>query len=180
MGEVAIGWSQMKVLKTSRGSDIYVDDDVFEWASKYHWIENKRRTVTYASTYLGGGRQNPTRGYLHRMVMGSPKGVQIDHEIGNGLDCQRSNLRPANTQQNRRNQAKTRSTSSKFKGVRSQRATVKHSNGRPYWEAYITVDRKFIHLGTFPSEESAAGAYNAAATLHFGEFARLNEISYDD
>ena len=32
------------------------------------------------------------------------------------------------------------------------------------------------YLGSFPDKLDAAKAYNNAATLYFGDFARLNEI----
>ncbi len=32
------------------------------------------------------------------------------------------------------------------------------------------------HMGLFESEREAAGAYNAATTEHYGEYAKLNEF----
>ena len=42
------------------------------------------------------------------------------------------------------------------------------------WRARITVHQKRTSLGTFPTEEAAARAYDAAALRIHGEYARLN------
>ena len=80
----------------------------------------------------------------------------MDHENGNGLDNRRENLRLATHSQNQRNRRRTRDKV--YKGTRR--------NGKK-WVAHIV-------LGTFASEEEAARAYDHAATLLYGEFARLN------
>lgn len=45
------------------------------------------------------------------------------------------------------------------------------------WRAWINVGGRQRHLGYFHDEADAAEAYNAAALRHFGEYARLNQIS---
>jgi len=47
---------------------------------------------------------------------------------------------------------------------------------RNMFRAYITRDGRQRHLGYFKTPEEAAIAYNGAARIVFGEFARLNKI----
>jgi hypothetical protein len=96
----------------------------------------------------------------------------LDHVNSNGHDCRRQNLRPATNAENSQNQRKHshhngKPCSSIYKGV--------HQSGYK-WIAKIVVDGEPIYLGTFDNEADAARAYNAAAIVAFGEFARLNQI----
>jgi len=54
-----------------------------------------------------------------------------------------------------------------FKGVYRQRSK---------WAARIRVDGRFIYIGLYSTPEKAAAAYDEAARLHYGEFARTNEM----
>lgn len=105
---------------------------------------------------------------LHRFIMRAPKGVEVHHINGNGLDNRRANLRLVTRQQNAAGFQRKRSGSkSRFRGVtwweRDQN-----------WMARIVVNYREIYLGYFDLEEDAARAYNAAAKEHFGDFAHLN------
>jgi hypothetical protein len=105
---------------------------------------------------------------LHRFILDAPSALEVDHINGNGLDCRRSNLRLATHKQNLRNQA-AHSGTSRYKGVSWNR----QRNG---WDAQICLNGKNRYLGRFRTEVEAAKAYNEGARLHFGEFARLNEV----
>ncbi len=104
---------------------------------------------------------------LHRLVMGAPAGVQVDHGDHNGLNCRRYNLRLATNQQNHANQQRRRTNTSGFKGA-------SWHNGCRKWMARIRVSGRSVYLGLFASPEDAARAYDAAARERFGEFACLN------
>lgn len=46
--------------------------------------------------------------------------------------------------------------------------------GQQYWRASVSMDGKSKHIGTFPTEEDAAMAYDEVASKNWGEFAVLN------
>ena len=113
---------------------------------------------------------------IHQLVarewVDNPDGKScVDH-----IDCDRANnnfenLRYATHSENSQNQKKQSNTSSIYKGVYLHKPTQK-------WMAYIGLNRKLKNLGYYETEREAAEAYNVAATLHYKEFARLNE--FDD
>lgn len=102
--------------------------------------------------------------YLHRFILEAPAGMQVDHKDGDGLNCQRANLRLASSTQNGQN--RSRRKASAFKGVTSR--------GKLGYQARITVNGESVSVGYFATAGDAALAYDRAAREHFGEFARLN------
>ena len=107
---------------------------------------------------------------IHKAIMGTDNFLPyIDHKDGNTLDNRKDNLRFCTCQQNNMN-SKPRKGTSIYKGV-------SWSKRKKKWETGIFVNKKTIHLGYYKSEEEAALVYNLAASIHFGEFARLNEVS---
>lgn len=95
-----------------------------------------------------------------------PPKVNIDHKDGDGTNNKFSNLRRCTQSENCANSRPTKGR--RFKGI-SAAKNVTHP-----WRAQIMVNRKFMHIGFFSSEEDAALAYDAAARKHFGPFSRLN------
>ena len=109
---------------------------------------------------------------VHRIVFylktgENPGGFDVDH-INGVSDV--FNLRLATPSQNQGNRKKFKSKYSKFKGVTWDQARNK-------WKAHITIDKKTTNLGRFNCEIECTKVYNKAAVKHFGEYARLNDVS---
>lgn len=90
---------------------------------------------------------------------------QIDHVNGERADNRFANLREATNSQNLANSKASSRNRSGHKGVYWFAESEK-------WRANIRVNGRLISLGLFGNKEDAAAAYEAAAKLHFGEFAR--------
>lgn len=105
---------------------------------------------------------------MHRVIMGAPKGIEVDHRDGNGLNNCISNLRLCDRPSNSKN-CKKRSvhTSSIYKGVSWHKS-------HKQWRALIHVDGRILYLGYYLTEIDAAKAYNEASLKYHGEFSRLN------
>jgi hypothetical protein len=102
---------------------------------------------------------------MHRVIMGDPEGLEIDHRDGDGLNNRRDNLREATNAQNNHNQRIRSDNTSGYKGVSWYGPSGK-------WLAYIKVNGKQRHLGYHATPEQASAAYaKASAKLH-GEFGR--------
>lgn len=133
------------------------------------WFAQPGKTTVYVAAAVRQGTGPQRNIQLHRFLLGFPQS-DVDHRDCDGLNNRRRNLRLATDSQNLANARKTtRNTSSRFKGVSFGKSLTQRR-----WQANIRKDRKLIYLGLFDTEEDAAHAYDAAALIHFGEFARLN------
>lgn len=150
----------IRTIPLTRGKYAIVDHADYEMLSRWKWQAVKAPCTWYAR------RSERTAGctYMHRQLM--PLAETVDHISGDGLDNRRGNLRPATQAQQCRN-SRPKGGLSKYKGVALDRRDG-------VWYAHITVNRVRMHLGRYDSEVRAARAYDAAARLHHGEFARLN------
>jgi hypothetical protein len=152
----------MRKIKLTKNKYTLVDDADFSHLNQSKWHVN---AYNYAVKKNSFGRNV----YLHRILLGVPKEILIDHINGNSLDNRKQNLRLCTKIQNCQNQKIRSDNTSGFKGV------YKPLN-RNTWCANITHSKKRIHLGVFKTKEEAAHAYNKAALKYHGEFARVNKI----
>lgn len=163
----------MKKIKLGRSGRVtVVDDGDYAMLSGYRWFLHRSGLHQYVRRWpVSGEGRSPI--YMHRQILGLVT-EEVDHIDGDGLNNRRSNLRPVSKQQNQFNRGITEHSSS-YKGV-SWRPD------RRCWRAYIGVrddstgSTRYLHLGHFDNEVDAALAYNSAATNHFGEYAKLNEV----
>ena len=110
---------------------------------------------------------------IHQLVarewIDNPEGKRcVDHIDGCRTNNHHENLRWATHTENSRNKKKTnKATSSIYKGVSLHKPLQK-------WVVHIKAPGEALHIGYFTNEKEAAEAYNKAAALHYGDYARLN------
>lgn len=155
----------MVQIKLKNGGTAIVDDVDFLRLNEHIWNEVDGYAVRWSK--LPNGRN--VKIYMHRDVLNFPRGFDVDHINGNKLDNRKDNLRVVTKQQNQFNRGAIKGSTSKYKGV-----SWFAKDG--LWRASIRIDKKQRHIGLFHTEAEAAGAYNAMAILHHGEYARLNEV----
>lgn len=157
----------------TKGYVALIDADDFDRVSEFTWqvSVNKGKRTQYArcSVWVKEAKKLTTQ-TMHRFILNASDGVLVDHKNGNGLDNRKENLRIATGQENSRNSRKrTVNVRSIYKGVspRGKHAIAMLAIGR---------DGKTVneYLGTYRSEKDAALAYDRAARIRYGEFARCN------
>lgn len=164
-----------KILLSGKNPDkLYalVDDEDYAMVSRFKWFRLVRKGSRniYATTTISrklndsrpGNHRNVT---MHRSILWSPKGYDIDHINMNGLDNRRSNLRIATRSQNCSNSRKYNNNASGFRGVFRK-------DGE--WYAAISIGGRAKCIGYFSNKIDAARAYDKRAKELRGEFAKLN------
>lgn len=119
---------------------------------KYRWSLNNRG---YAQARVNG--QTIT---LHRLLMGNPKGLEIDHRNLDKLDNRKNNLRTCTHSENSRNRKVKSNSKTGYKGIHKEKNSDK-------WR--VRINRK--HIGYFNELNHAIDAYNKAVREFYGEFA---------
>jgi hypothetical protein len=108
------------------------------------------------------------RYYSHRLAWFYVHGEmprRLDHRDTDPGNNAIGNLRPATQSQNIANKRQSKNNTTGFKGVSLDKR-------RGTYDAYLTVKRQRIYLGSFRSPEDAHAAYMVKAREQFGEFAR--------
>ena len=131
------------------------------------------------------------RDSIHRLVMGNPRGMFVDHINGDTLDNRKENLRVCTRSQNSQNQRLKSHSKSGYKGVheraypqRRKYVSKKTGKVRHYeymqkkrFQAYIgsgIPNTPSIKLGYYATAEEAAEVRDKKALEIHGDFARLN------
>lgn len=145
----------------SAGKFTLIDTDDYEHVTAFKWTAKRNGSRWYAHRRVLGANGRYQHISLHRFLLDAPPGLEVDHINGDGLDNRRANLRLGTKMQNLGNQGLRSSNTSGYKGV--------YPIGN-HWGAKLVRQ----YLGFFDTAELAARAYDTAARLRYGEFARLN------
>lgn len=115
----------------------------------------------YARKGYTMGSKKGKKKFLHRIITDCPEGLFVDHIYGTTNDNRKYNLRICTKSQNSKNMRKGH-----IAGI------TKVPSGN--YQAGITVNYKFIYLGTFPNREEAENARVEAEIKYYGEFSPNN------
>ena len=156
------------IIELQDGMCALVDPEDHDRVAAQKWYAITRRSRGWVERVASGATN------LHSFILGieTDRHTYIDHKNRNPLDNRKANLRVCSPSQNKMNSRKPRrvgGASSRYKGVTWDKQHRK-------WRAKIHIDWATRYLGLFDDEDDAALAYNNAATVLFGEFARLNEV----
>lgn len=148
---------------TSTNSDtkFIIDNDDYGFVSKYCWYETNHG-------YMMARIERDKQALLHRVIFERHKelkdGLFIDHINRVRTDCRMSNLRECTAQESAWNQGVSKNSQSGIRGVRYYKPTGK-------WNAYITIDGKFVSLGYYDNINDAIYARKNKENDLYGEFA---------
>lgn len=157
----------MKKIKLTQGKYALVDNKDFEYLNQWKWFAYNSRGKFYARR--NSFNQQTKKQYvihMHKVIMVKiPKGKEIDHINGNGLNNQRNNLRFATRFQNMMNRKLNSNNKSGYKGV------FWHKRDK-VWSASGRIKNKTIYLGYFKNILDAKKSYDKFAKENFKEFVR--------
>ena len=158
---------EMREIKLKHSDRVaLVSDEDYEYLNQFTWYCSHERHCYYAVSHKSINNY-PIPARMHRVIMEAQGGQMIDHIDGNGLNNQRNNLRFVDYAQNMWNRSVNKGRL--YKGVTDNRDGT--------FSAYITHNKTRHYLGSFKTPEDAAIAYNSAAVIYRGEFARLNVVN---
>jgi hypothetical protein len=159
----------MKEIKLTQGYTTQVDDDMYDYLMQWKWYAHKEGPFVYATrTKCKGNGDEGNRGLvkMHRVIMNTTDGMQVDHVDHDTLNNQKSNLRNCTLQENQWNREP-------IKGKKLPKG-ISMFRGKQY-RARITVDYVEHHLGHFDTIEPAIEAYRKASEFYFGDFRYKND-----
>lgn len=114
-----------------------------------------------------------TQVFLHRFILNAPKGLEVDHINGDGLDNRKENLRICNRKQNGKNRKLAKNNKTGYHGV----YYCEREKRRKRWTATIRINGKKKTIGRFHTKDEAAVAYNEYALKYHGAFATINKLT---
>lgn len=153
----------MKEINLTQGKKSIVDDFMYEFVNGFKWHYCKGYALKWIKI-----NKKPFAIYMHHFISGKPlNGLVIDHINGNPLDNRIENMRIVTISQNGLNRGKTKSKTSKYKGVY-------YHPQRKSWRPIVVVNKKKYFLGYYKDEKDAAIAYDKKHKELAREYSKTN------
>lgn len=150
----------MRKLQLTKGKVAIVDDEDYEFLSKWKWSFSGEYAVR--GVYLGklNGKARYKRVYLHRLINNTPDDLETDHINRDKLDNRKANLRTVNRGQNNRNRDGYKNNLVGVAGINWYGSLGKY-------RALIVVNKTRIHLGYFDRVEEAIAIRKLAEQKYY-------------
>ena len=146
---------------TEEGRCFYFDKEDYDLIKAYYWsIDEDGYVLNWVN-----------RIWMHRLVMNCPPHLQVDHIHHNKVDNRKNELRICTNQQNSMNHNIARNNTHGATGVF-------YDKRRDKWYAGITINGKYIHLGTYINKEDAIFARREGEIKYYKEYA-IQESKYN-
>lgn len=160
---ICLGLEECILVPISMGLMAIIDADDYDLVGRFRWSTQAADKTFYAYRLdWNCSDRRYVNILMHRLVLGFPNG-EVDHRFGNGLDNRKSKLRMVTHSENIQNSVQSHKH---WKGVTQITPTR--------FVARIGNQYHYQHLGSYPTPEIAARAYDAKAIELYGQNARLN------
>lgn len=150
----------MKEIKLTQGKVALVDDEEFEYLNQWKWYAQNYKFTFYAvrtiNYYNESGNRTCRRIWMHRLIMKTPKSLEVDHINHNGWDNRKENLRNVTRRENcinRKNPNKTGYTGAYLIGHK--------------YMAGATIKGKRVYLGYYNTAKEAENTYKEHFKLNY-------------
>lgn len=141
-------------IKLTQGKETLIDSGDLEKVIGYRWCAQKTRNTFYAVTRVSAGRRKQRAILMHRLIMGDPPGLDIDHcDDGDGINNRRYNLKTTKHRENVLNQKRRRVKKS------CDEPGISWNKRNKRFVARTTLDGAEQFFGSFKIKEDAVGAY---------------------
>lgn len=156
----------MKEIPLTQGQVALVDDDDYEELNQYKWcaVWSENTNSFYAKRNITMENKKQKGFFMHRVIMGAPHSVLVDHKFHNTLDNRKENLLLVSRSQNKQNGRKYKSNTSGVTGVTWHEKSLK-------FRADISINKKRKHLGCFDTIKEATKVRKEAEVKYYGKHA---------
>jgi hypothetical protein len=170
----------MQMLELTRDQWAILDDEDIEWAFQWKWrslgpYDTGDFYAIRSERVLGSKPSRTITFRLHCEIarrMGLDMSLLIDHKNGDTLDDRRDNLRALTSSESQVNRRLPSDNKSGCLGVL-------YVEKYKHWIARITVNKRIIHLGAFPTFDMAVFARKCAEVEYFGDLVRQPVKPYE-